>query len=1150
MCAEVLTTQEEDEDVWNGIRGELEIEIDPIDPNLVDMNAGETMDIEYTAAPPLRRSKRLAPIIPNDIIPAPRGPMPEPSNPSPSSPTPDNFSPPPEYTITETDEFGQYEVYIDPPQVDPTLTLGPDFACDAPTFNVAPDSSNDPTIGFGSDAHQDSGKVGPFGNWSIFALMNWWYSSATRSLASLNELVHGVLLDPKFQLAHLLGFSAEVEAKKMDAASNSGPPVDDPGVAADGWRSGNIRLPLPKAGKKQTEAEAPFFEIENVQYRDIVEVTKFAFQDPSVTQLNLKGHGRMFDPGNGRRHERIHGEAYTSDTVLEFEEEIRIRPGASDCKLETVVAIWMLYSDSTHLANFGTAAIWPVYGWLGNLSKYIRGKPSKFAAHHLAYIPKLPDSISDTYKKIYGSSPTPEVLTQLRRDLFQAIWRLLLTPELAEAYCHGIQVLCGDGIIVLIAAIKNLAKHLCPRCNIEKRHVSEMGSKRDMKRREKLERGDNQERISLIQMVRNWVFKKGYSLTHNAVMARLAFGSLTPTVSAFSEFFFPLGVNFYSLLAVDLMHEFELGVWKSLMVHLVRMCIYFGPDVVRQLDQRYRHVPTFGRSTIRRFRNNVSEMKKFAARDFEDLLQCAQPVFENLFPEPFNTLVLDLLGSMATWHAYAKMRLHTDSTLYSFKKATTSLGRVSREFSKQTANLKTRELPKESAARQKRRKKSNRHGTSQSGGELEETRFRFWNLFTYKFHALGDYVRSILRFGTIDSYSSQLGEAEHRRVKQFYQRTNKNRPNFQIARHGRRQRLLKAIETKLGSKRPTPGLKRKTMVVDFAASEPLPWLSANKDDAAVNNLIPKLKNHLLARILGGDEEEDFNDDDRRTIAFVDDRIYKHKSVRFNYTTYDVRRKQHSCNPRTQADLMVLNPSDDKDQYPYWYARLIGIFHIRILHTGSRSKSYGAQTFDVLWVRWFGADDRQKKWGLHANRMPRIGFQHAENEMSFGFLNPNAVLRACHIIPAFAFGYDNNGLPTSIGRPRQEVDDEDEPDTDWAYYYVNMWADRDMTMRFRGGGVGHKATHDATRTFEEQHGTLAGVEDDEMEEDWEDEMSDSDTGNDGSGSDSDDSESDSGDDSDVEISEAQQLAELRAEADGDAEDLEDGVDDDYEGYATP
>jgi len=31
-------------------------------------------------------------------------------------------------------------------------------------------------------------------------------------------------------------------------------------------------------------------------------------------------------------------------------------------------------------------------------------------------------------------------------------------------------------------------------------------------------------------------------------------------------------------------------------------------------------MPTFGAETIRRFSRNVSEMKKMAARDFEDLL--------------------------------------------------------------------------------------------------------------------------------------------------------------------------------------------------------------------------------------------------------------------------------------------------------------------------------------------------------------------------------------------------------------------------------------------------------------------------------------------------------------------------------------------------
>lgn len=39
-------------------------------------------------------------------------------------------------------------------------------------------------------------------------------------------------------------------------------------------------------------------------------------------------------------------------------------------------------------------------------------------------------------------------------------------------------------------------------------------------------------------------------------------------------------------------------------------------------------MPTFGADTIRRFSNNVSELKKFAARDFEDLLQVSSACYE------------------------------------------------------------------------------------------------------------------------------------------------------------------------------------------------------------------------------------------------------------------------------------------------------------------------------------------------------------------------------------------------------------------------------------------------------------------------------------------------------------------------------------------
>ena len=44
------------------------------------------------------------------------------------------------------------------------------------------------------------------------------------------------------------------------------------------------------------------------------------------------------------------------------------------------------------------------------------------------------------------------------------------------------------------------------------------------------------------------------------------------------------------------------------------------------ISDRFRQIPTFGRFTIRRFHNNVSEMKKLAARDFEDILQVRMPI--------------------------------------------------------------------------------------------------------------------------------------------------------------------------------------------------------------------------------------------------------------------------------------------------------------------------------------------------------------------------------------------------------------------------------------------------------------------------------------------------------------------------------------------
>ena len=57
--------------------------------------------------------------------------------------------------------------------------------------------------------------------------------------------------------------------------------------------------------------------------------------------------------------------------------------------IENVIAAIMLWSDSTHLASFGSASLWPIYLFFGNQSKYERCRPTSHASHHIAYLPEV-----------------------------------------------------------------------------------------------------------------------------------------------------------------------------------------------------------------------------------------------------------------------------------------------------------------------------------------------------------------------------------------------------------------------------------------------------------------------------------------------------------------------------------------------------------------------------------------------------------------------------------------------------------------------------------------------------------------------------------------------------------------------------------------
>jgi hypothetical protein len=188
---------------------------------------------------------------------------------------------------------------------------------------------------------------------------------------------------------------------------------------------------------------------------------------------------------------------------------------------------------------------------------------------------------------------------------------------------------------------------------------------------------------------------------------------------------------------------------------------------------RFCDVPSYGHGVIRKFVNNTSKMKRLAARDFEDILQvcftdsivnmrhlhlseCVMPVFEGLFPCDHDGIIQTLLYRFAQWHALAKLRLHSETTLTfldeTFKRLSHQLWKF-RDFT--CAAFTTVELPKEKATR-KRKAARERLGVNNANDGSGSRKGKKFNMNTYKFHAMGDYLHSIRLFGTTDSFTSQI----------------------------------------------------------------------------------------------------------------------------------------------------------------------------------------------------------------------------------------------------------------------------------------------------------------------------------------------------------------------------------------------------------
>jgi hypothetical protein len=211
---------------------------------------------------------------------------------------------------------------------------------------------------------------------------------------------------------------------------------------------------------------------------------------------------------------------------------------------------------------------------------------------------------------------------------------------------------------------------------------------------------------------------------------------------------------------------------------------------------------------------------------------------------------------------------------------TTLLGQAFRKFISTTcAAFVTWELPREEAARTRRRaaaakktsKACEKASVMKQGKQPATTsksrKRKLFNLCTYKFHALGDYTMTIRLFGTSDSYSTQVvscifismsflnelfqGELEHRRIKRFFARTNKNNHPHQIAKHERRERRLHSMKLQgaagIDGKQQTR--QSKSLPLD---QDPLPYT----DPAAHYHISPSTRHFVNITNWLGDNVDD------------------------------------------------------------------------------------------------------------------------------------------------------------------------------------------------------------------------------------------------------------------------------------------------------
>lgn len=155
-----------------------------------------------------------------------------------------------------------------------------------------------------------------------------------------------------------------------------------------------------------------------------------------------------------------------------------------------------------------------------------------------------------------------------------------------------------------------------------------------------------------------------------------------------------------------------------------------------------------------------------------------------------------------------------------------------------------------------------------------------------------------------------------------------------------------------------------------------------------------LRSHIYQRLNSQmiDVDESVAASQRASIKFRNNKLYEHGKFILHYTSYDTLRCYETINPTSTKPDVMFYEGGTGDPIIFQYARVLGVYHVIIQEDGGDGRR-----FDFLHVRWLRTIENASDF-----KQERIGFVQ-DSEKPYGFLDPADVIRAIHLIPAFAYG---------------------------------------------------------------------------------------------------------------------------------------------------